>query len=189
MQKFDIYSVTKFLSEIKHRRLKHLNIIDLIIFGYIQSTDIISENSLLGSIFLKTKTGEEFITSGDDLVRDYINSNLFYHAVECIINAGSMNRALDLYSKEPISKFEILNIFSQKFDLKVRIDETLNLSDFNITGFKRNYYPTSRALGKFGYEPDLSSKDALMDEAKRLSFTKISKFGLSSNQKTNIVND
>ena len=168
LENHDVYSVSKCLSEVKHRKLQHLNIIDLRIFGYVQTLNILSEGSLLGSVFSASHSGLDFLTTSSHLMRDYINSKLFYEAVECLLSVPNINCALDLYSKEAISKSEILDIFSQNFGLKIRIDDDLDLKRFSTTGMKKNYFSNGRSMRKFGYDPLVSSKDIIIMEAEKV---------------------
>lgn len=165
LRSFDIYSVSKQLSEFKHRKLANLNIVDLRIFSYVRGLDLVSEGSLLGSIFSSIKNGKEFVTSNVEIYRDYINSQLFYEAVDCVLDAENMNCGLDLYSKQPTSKFEILNMLAIEFGLRYRINNNLDVESVNITGLKKNYYSNNRAIAKFGYLPSVSSIDMIRSEA------------------------
>lgn len=167
LRSFDLYSVSKQLSEVKHRKLTNLKIVDLRIFCYLQSADIASEGSLLGCMFSSIKKGEEFKTNSIDIYRDYINSELFYDAVECILAADSMNCGLDLYSKSPTSKLEILKMLSSEFGLNYSVDEKVDLINFSLTGLKKNYYSVNKSMENYGYSPHLSSICMIRNEAKK----------------------
>jgi len=164
----DQYSLAKFISELKHRNLKDHFIVDLRIFNYLRGHLPELEASLIGQIFSSIKFGVEFRMNNLDVRRDYINAEIFYKAVECVLECDGINAAFDLYSCEPISKFEILELMSERYSLRYKIDNILTLKDFNTTGVKPNYFSTNDEIRKLGFAPTFSSREVLEMEAEKL---------------------
>jgi nucleoside-diphosphate-sugar epimerase len=168
LETFDLYSVTKKMSEIKHRKLEHLNIVDLRVFSYVQNTNLIGEGSLLGSIFSSIDTGEVFNTNSSEIYRDYINAQLFYEAVETVMSVDRLNSGFDLYSKAYTSKFEVLEMLSRDFGLIFNVSDEIDFRNFNLTGVKKHYYSNNTDIGEFGYSPTLTSLCMIKREAEKL---------------------
>lgn len=156
------YSVSKICSETTHRSLSHLKIIDLRIFGFFSR--FIDHNSgfFLSDLCKAIKNNTEFFTDDIDFVRDYIHPSDLYELIKKCIMQKNINDVFDVYSKSPISKSKILEEFSQKYGLRVTIKDK---SDFlSPTGFKKNYYSTSRKATKIGYDPQYSSLETILNE-------------------------
>ena len=164
------------MSELKHRKLARLNIVDLRIFNYLQTTNLIDEGSFLGSVFSSIDKRLEFNTNSLEIYRDYINAELFYDAVESVLSPASLNRGFDLYSKAHTSKSDILTMLSREFGLRINLKDDVDFSNFNLTGIKKHYYSKNKDIGDFGYSPNLSSLCMIKKEANRLF--KDTSFGL-----------
>jgi nucleoside-diphosphate-sugar epimerase len=157
-----LYAVSKIYSEAKHRSLSDLNIIDLRIFGFFSKFIDLNGGFFISELIKAIKNNSEFITNEIDMMRDYVSPSDFYALIKnCILNKN--NDVYDVYSKEPISKFQILQEFSSKFDLRFTIKEKID--SVSPTGFKQKYYSLSRKAAKIDYFPKLSSLETILNES------------------------
>ena len=157
-----LYTISKIYSEAKHRSLSDLNIIDLRIFGFFSRFIDLNGGFFISELIKAIKNNSEFITDEIDMMRDYISPTDFYALIKnCILNKN--NDAYDVYSKEPISKFKILQEFSSKFDLRFTVKEKID--SVSPTGFKQKYYSLSRKAEKINYFPNFSSLETILNES------------------------
>lgn len=158
----NFYSIAKICSETKHRALKHLNITDLRLFGFFSRFIDLDSTFFMSELASSIKNDKTFLTNKIDFIRDFVHPKDLYALVEKCIHKKSINDAIDVYSMAPVSKFEILNNMSQKYDLKYDIKEDLNF--YSPTGIKKNYYSLSRKAESIGYHPTYSSIDTIVSE-------------------------
>ena len=157
------YSIAKLYSETKHRSLSNFNIVDIRLFAYfsrfidLNSAYLITE--ILKSIINKTV----LITNSDNIIRDYSHPyDLFSLILKCI-NKKYLNEVYDTYSKNPISKFELLNFYSKIYGLQYIIDEKLLFN--NPTGQKKYYFSNNHKAEEIGFLPKYSSMKAIEIES------------------------
>ena len=156
------YTRSKINSEIKHRMLKSLNIIDFRLFSFFSRFINLDAKFLMCEVISSIMQNKKFLTDETDIYRDYIHpKDLFLYVKKCIAK-DSLNDVFDLRSKKPIGKFELLNYLKEKYGLQYEIDSGVKLS--NPTGFKRNYYSESRKAESLGHKPEYSSIDTILDE-------------------------
>lgn len=160
------YSISKLYSEAKHRLLSDRNIVDLRIFGFYSRFIDLKSKFFLCDLIRSIKNNTEFITNQVDIMRDYVHPSDFYSLICKCINKKTINDAFDVYSALPVSKFEILEKLSKKYDLKYIVNNKLDFS--SPTGLKKNYYSTSRKARDMGYNPQYSSIDAILKETEFL---------------------
>jgi nucleoside-diphosphate-sugar epimerase len=163
IDKGEMYSLSKIYSESKHRCLPDFNIIDLRIFGFFSRFIDVNSGFFISELIKAIKNNSEFITDKEDVVRDYIDPSDFYELIKNCIHQKKINNVFDVYSKKPISKFEILEEFSNKFELKYHI--TKNFGLVSPTGLKKIYYSLSRKATKINYVPQFSSLETLLNES------------------------
>lgn len=161
----DYYGISKLYSEAKHRSCAHLKIIDLRLFAYFSRfADLDSPyliTSALNSIIQKTI----FETNADNIVRDYIGLEDLYSLIRQCIQRPS-NAVYDVYSREPVSKLELLTQLNKRFNLQYRILE--NNPYESLTGAKQHYFSTNRSAQDVGYTPLNDSLDMLINETELL---------------------
>ena len=156
------YALSKINSEIKHRMLKSLNIIDFRLFSFFSRFINLDAKFLMCEMISSIMQNKKFLTDETDIYRDYIHpKDLFSYVKKCICK-DSLNDVFDLRSKKPIGKFELLNFLKEKYGLQYEIEP--GVKSFNPTGFKRNYYSESRKAESLGYKPEYSSIDTILDE-------------------------
>ena len=156
------YALSKINSEIKHRMLKSLNIIDFRLFSFFSRFINLDAKLLMCEMISSIMQNKKFLTDETDIYRDYIHpKDLFSYVKKCICK-DSLNDVFDLRSKKPIGKFELLNFLKEKYGLQYEIEP--GVKSFNPTGFKRNYYSESRKAESLGYKPEYSSIGTISDE-------------------------
>jgi len=158
----DWYTLAKLYAEAKHRSLSDLSIIDVRVFNYFSHRQNIDTRFLITDIVRAIKNKEVFKTSVDNIVRDFITPPDFYNLIQAIIDAKSTNIALDCYTKNPVSKFDLLSELKNKFGLIYDFDE--NIDTIDATGAKVNYYSTNKISGNIKYMPDNTSLDGIIQE-------------------------
>ena len=161
----DFYAVSKLNSEAKHRSFEKMSIVDLRIFSYIDKFIDFNSNFLVSEILKAIKGKQIFITDVQNISRDYIHPEDMMQIIDLVIKQwkkdGLINDTFDTYSKNPITKMDMLKSLAEKFKLKYEIETETNI-DSSATGFKMNYYSVNKKLKKLGYEPRYSSLEAIL---------------------------
>ena len=163
INKGEMYSISKMYLESKHRSLPDLNIVDLRIFGFFSRFIDVNAGFFMSELLRALKNKSEFITDKKDFVRDYVNPKDFYDLTKNCIANKKINDVFDVYSKEIISKFQILEECFNKFDLKFKLVE--KIESISPTGVKKNYYSLSRKAEKINYSPQFSSLETILNES------------------------
>lgn len=159
----DYYSVVRLYTETKHRAYHWLNIIDLRIFSYFSRYIDLKDGYFITDLIASIQNNQTLVTDEVNIIRDYLHpSDLFSMILRCMA-AGKTNAAFDVVSAGPVSKTDILELFSREYGLKYEVCNTF--SHISATGSK-NYY-TSRygAATALGYEPQFASLGTLRSEA------------------------
>ena len=163
----DFYQTSKLYSEIKHRSLPELAIVDLRIYGFFSRFIDLNAGYLLCQIIRSVRAGVHFNTDRTDIVRDYVSPRDLTSLIKPIIDSSTkINTALDVYSKGIVKKTEILELFVENYGLEVEYKE----GDYtSATGVKPFYYSTSDfAYSLYGYEPKESSLECIMSETEKI---------------------
>ena len=162
--KEDSYTIAKFTSEVKHRQLKNLNIVDIRVFSFYSRFADLSYQYLISDIINCIKNKKTLITNKIDIIRDFIHPEDLVSIITKIIQKREMNIAIDAYSKAPISKFNLISFFKDKYDLKFNISDDVITS---ITGVKMKYYSENKIANKeLQYMPVYDSLGAIEQEVK-----------------------
>jgi nucleoside-diphosphate-sugar epimerase len=163
--------ISKLYSEAKHRASQELNIIDLRVFAYFSRFIDLDSGFLITEIINSIKNKVEFVTNPENIIRDYTNPDDLFNLILLCIKSEIVNRkskifndVFDVYSKKPVSKFEILDFFSKNYNLKYKIDD--NLSFINLTGNKNIYYSKYHKATEIRYMPKFTSLEAIEIETK-----------------------
>jgi nucleoside-diphosphate-sugar epimerase len=167
LQPQDWYGAAKIHAECRHRSLLHLPIVDIRVFNYFSRTQDMSARFLIADVVRAIQFGEVFVTSAENIVRDYLGSQDFYQIIHKILQSDPINTSVDCYTITPVDKFQMFETLKSKFGL------LYTLADFdsrvNGTGNKKNYYSCNcRANSFFGYKPTLSSLENVVREAEFL---------------------
>ena len=156
------YTIAKVNSEVRHRKLREFNIIDLRLFSFFSRFMNIESKFFLSEIILSIKEKKKFLTDKHEIYRDYIHPEDLSSFVKKCIYSKPLNDVFDLQSKQHISKFEILNFLKEKHDLHFEIIQDMKQPDY--TEFKRKYYTDSNKTESLGFKPKYSSLDTILDE-------------------------
>jgi nucleoside-diphosphate-sugar epimerase len=162
----EYYGIAKLHVEARHRAASGLNIIDLRVFSYFSRFIDPSTRFLMTDIISALKNGSELVTTPGNIVRDYVHPDDLAMLMDLVIARRNLNRVYDVYSRKPVTKFEILESFAADFGLRFRVVE--DASPVTATGTKDHYYSLYYRAAELGYEPRYGSLDALHSEARAL---------------------
>ena len=158
----DYYSIARINAEAKHRSHSSLNIIDLRIFSYFSQFADLEEPYLVNEMVKSVLDSEIFITNENDVIRDFLHHEDLFGVIQCCLQQKSINQALDMVSRAPISKFELLEIFKSKYHLDYVVEEGFN-PQFIATGIKNMYCSINDNLKLIGYSIKYSSIEAIIN--------------------------
>lgn len=180
MSSADFYSIAKINSEARHRARPDLNIIDLRVFSFFSRFIDLNSGFMMAELVTCIKNNETFITAADDMIRDYVVADDLLSLIEnCMAAVKNMkqdlkqgkdvsfNHAFDVYSKSPISKFELLEMLRASFGLKYEIKKT-DGPELSPTGTKKEYFSKSRKAEALGFVPAYSSIEGIEKEIKAI---------------------
>lgn len=160
----DYYSVAKMHAECRHRARPSDAIIDIRVFNYFSHTQNMAARFFITDIMRAIREGQTLNTTDQPMVRDFTHPSDFRHLLECLITAPKANAAVDCYSLAPIDKVGLLEAMQRQFGLKYQV--ATSAAAVNATGAKPNYYSKNHRAADFGYQPKMSSLDAIIAEAK-----------------------
>ncbi|RUM91430.1 MAG: NAD(P)-dependent oxidoreductase [Thiomicrospira sp.] len=158
----DWYAIAKFYAEVRHRALSQYHITDIRVFNYFSASQDLNARFLISDMIRAIKEKSVMVTSGDNIVRDFIIPEDFYALVCSIIDSPSVNQALDCYTKAPVDKFTLLEQISNRYGLEYRIEE--KGVAVNATGIKHKYYSVNHVAGKLGYQPTRTSLEGILEQ-------------------------
>lgn len=166
LESHEWYGVAKLHAESRHRALSDLNIVDIRIFNYFSHTQDIDARFLISDILRAVRDKTVLETSPDDIVRDFLHPSDFYQLVSLILSSSPTNTSVDCYSQAPINKKQLLIAMQENFGLSYEIKE--KLITINATGNKSHYYSLNRKAEDFGYSPNLTSLDGILQESRKV---------------------
>lgn len=142
----DWYGATKIAAELRHRALPARRILDIRVFGFVSPFLDLTTGYLICDVVNAIRAGAALRTGPGDIVRDYVGAP----ELAAIIDAGArhqlVNMAVDTYSREPVSKFALLESLHH-LGLSWQIDP-------GIGGTSRaHYWSRSRKAEEVGYAP------------------------------------
>jgi nucleoside-diphosphate-sugar epimerase len=157
------YSIAKAASEARHRALPGARIIDLRIFGlysrYLDPGARYLANDLVRCVVERTV----FRTDAADLARDFVHPDDLAALVLRCVSGDVGNAALDVTSRQPVTKSALLDAFAERFGLAWEVVE--GSSPVGATGRKPRYYSVSRQARDIGWEPRYSALESVLAEA------------------------
>lgn len=162
----DYYSIAKLYAEVCHRALAPQPIVDVRVFNYFSHTADISARFFLTEVMRALKDNHPFETNEGSILRDFIGPEDFFSLIDCILRAPSQNTCVDVYSRKPIEKFELLRAMEQEFGLVFKVVPlTERLASF---GSKYAYCSSNPKARDFGYEPQYTSLECIIKEGQLL---------------------
>lgn len=153
----DWYGIAKLYAEYRHREKPELSIVDLRIFNYFSKAADLSARFMITDILRAIINNSELETSPKDILRDYLHPIDLAKIISIVLENGKMNCAIDCYSKESISKFDLMYEMASVFGLKYKICGDENGED---------YVPLTRNI--YGYFPEYTSKRCVVEESKKI---------------------
>lgn len=162
----DFFLIAKLNSEAKHRAFEELNIVDIRVFSYFSRFADLTGKYFITELLYCLMHEKVFHTDATNIVRDYIHpDDLFSLMIKCL-SLERVNTAFDAYSLRPIEKWEALDFFSSRYNLKYEVEKSARYH--NVTGHKNVYYSLYRKAGDLDYSPAFSSLDTLIGEAEHI---------------------
>ena len=157
------YANTKRLIEARHRELPNLAIYDIRVFGYVSKSLKLDDGAFLSDILSALVGDEQLTTDNQNFFRDYCSVSDVANLLSCIIESPGNNSTLDLYSKKPVAKFELLRALELNFGLRYSISSTGVYRNISPTGQKKNYFSSSRSAETLGYIPKMTSLESCLE--------------------------
>lgn len=155
----DYYTAAKLNSEVKHRAYSDLSIVDIRLFGFFSRYMNVKYKYLMSGIINSIKENRPFKVIAPEFYRDFIHMDDFAAMINAIARSGHINTSIDVRSKKPVSKSELIDYFARKYGLKVYQDE--EASSVSKTGVKPYYY----SLRENGlYTPRYTSLETVENE-------------------------
>ncbi len=154
----DYYSIAKINAEARHRAMSALHIVDLRIFAFFSRFADSKAGFLMSEIIDCVVNKKTFVTGPGDIVRDYISSHDLYLLIKLAIQVEHCNDSFDVYSKKPVSKFEMLTYLEKKYGLTYRIQ---GAQDPHVKLLKNVYCSKDTKAKRLGYQPSLSSLECI----------------------------
>lgn len=164
LQPQDWYGIAKLHTECRHRSLKRFAIVDIRVFNYFSSTQDINARFMITDIMRAINNKLLLKVSSDNIYRDYLHPSDFYQLVCKILAAPRINAVVDSYTKAPIDKINLLMMLHKEFGLRYEFSEEDIF--INATGNKPHYYSLNRRAADFGYLPNFTSLDGVLQEAR-----------------------
>lgn len=162
----DFYMIAKTNSEAKHRAYSSFNIVDLRVFAYFSRFIDLDSHYFVTELISCIKSGREFITTQDDMTRDFIHPEDLFSLVGKCIEKEKLNDVFDVYSRKPVTKFEILEFFKKEYKLQYVIKEDVKI--ITATGSKTNYYSNNRSAEQINFQPIHTALESIVQESKIL---------------------
>jgi len=159
------YGVAKLNAETKHRAAKERCIVDLRLFGFVSQNLNPNGDYLLSQAVRAILQRQPLATKPTDIVRDYVHPQDLAQLIERCRSHRPMNASLDVFSKEPITKFALLDALSSRFGLRWRIADERVSSD--AVEKLPHYYSHDRRAEEIGYRPRFSALEAVLDQIGR----------------------
>jgi len=157
----DWYGMAKAHAECRHRAHSGLPIMDIRIFNYISQTQDLSASFLITDAIRAIRDKTVLRTSAERIVRDFLHAEDFCALIDAVLAAPPTNEVIDCYSKAPIEKAELLQALREAFGLRYEVSPVT--TGINATGRKPCYYSLNRRASRFGYAPEHTSLDGVLD--------------------------
>jgi len=156
------YAVAKLNAETKHRASAELNIVDLRLYGYASRFIDTSGGFFLSQAMAALRAGEVLPTLKTDMTRDYVTPPDVCQLIERCLSARPINRSFDVYTRSPVTKFELLQGLRQNFGLAWRELDDPSIIRGSVE--KNAYYSLDRSATAIGYEPQYTALEGVINE-------------------------
>lgn len=156
------YGSAKLTAETKHRALAENCIFDIRVFAYFSRFIDPAGDFFMAGLARAIAENKVFETSGATMVRDYAVPHDLANLIEICIGTERRNMALDLFSRAPVEKFDLLAAVGGKFGLDHSVRGDPPAADFNDR--KSQYFSENHIAADLGYEPEFGSLDGVLFE-------------------------
>src|SRR5204862_1946357 len=153
-------TISKLYAEARHRHAPERAILDLRVFAYADAAVARDGRFFLAELARSVVEGVPFKTSPSDMVRDYAGVDELADLIRCWLGAGAPNAAVDLYSKQPVGKLDLLAAVERRYGIEIHMDGQGAASP---TGAKPLYASQHHAAATFGYRPVRTSLEIVLD--------------------------
>jgi nucleoside-diphosphate-sugar epimerase len=154
------YTMAKILAEARHRHLSDRSILDLRVFAYADATLPRDGQFFLCELARSIGSQLPFKTSATDMVRDYASRTEVAAIIGCWEAAGARNTPLDVYTKAPARKSDILRLAQERYGIE--IDYCADIAPSGM-GEKPFYASLNRAAAALGYTPERTALEIVTD--------------------------
>jgi nucleoside-diphosphate-sugar epimerase len=171
----NFYAIAKLYSEVKHRALSKFNIIDLRVFSFFSRYLDLDGQFFMADLARSLMNKQTFETMPDEMVRDYTVPEDFAQLIRCCIqkwqsSRSPINTAIDVYSREPTGKFDLIDHLENEFGLICQISEQLNSP---ATGGQKSMYCSNfNKAEEWGFRPRYDSIEGIAAELTMLLETR-----------------
>jgi nucleoside-diphosphate-sugar epimerase len=154
------YTMAKILAEARHRHLSSRSILDLRVFAYADSTLPRDGRFFLCELARSIGSRVPFKTSATDMVRDYAGRTEVAALIRCWEASGARNSPLDVYTKAPARKSDILRLAQERYGIAIEY-----CADVAHSGAGENpfYASLNRAAAALGYNPQRTALEVVTD--------------------------
>jgi nucleoside-diphosphate-sugar epimerase len=154
------YIMAKILAEARHRYLSNRSILDLRVFAYADSTLPRDGRFFLCELARSIGSQLPFKTSATDMMRDYASRTEVAAMIRCWEAAGARNNPLDVYTRAPARKSDILRLAHERYGIEMDYRADVAHSS---TGEKPFYASLDRAAAALGYDPQRTALEVVTD--------------------------
>ena len=155
------YILKKITQELLHKSLKHLNIVNLRVFGFISEFINFNSNFFLATVFKSYLSKKKFLTNERNFLRDLISVKDLIKFIN-ILEKKKINDTFDIFSSKPVTKKEILKFFENKgLSLSLNLEKIQNLR-------KPKLISNCKKAKLMGFVSNKSSIENISDIAKNL---------------------
>ncbi len=157
----DHYRLAKLHCERKHRAWGSASIVDLRLFNFFSEYINPDSNYLACEILRCIRNGQVMNTNPVNIVRDFVHPSDLATLVFMAANSKGINIAVDVYSRESVRKFTLLDAIKRKWNFHYAVTDNLSQSP---TGQKEFYASGNKTTEQiWGYKPVWSSLESICD--------------------------
>lgn len=161
LQLADFYGIAKLNAEARHRSHADLRIVDLRVFSFFSRFVDSASSFLMSELIQSLRNQSTFRTDDLNIVRDYVTPKDLFQLISLTMERESHNEFYDVYSKQSVSKFALLDFLKQRYGLRYVIDA----AERRGGGLSKSlYFSENRKAESIGYLPEFSSLEGIEHE-------------------------
>jgi nucleoside-diphosphate-sugar epimerase len=147
---FPPYTISKREAEAQHRAIADKAIVDIRVFAYAETNIKLDGAFFLAELARSVIRKQPFRTTRADMMRDYAGAPELKALIDAWMAAGAPNCGLDLYTRAPVSKLQLLEFAQSELGLDIDWIDSVQEAP---TGQKPGYVSSDHAAEKLGYRP------------------------------------